>query len=236
MEYTNRSLARLAYSDAARELAERLVSTADPSSDAWGRGASLTEDANEILTAARELLAAAVVADRQRGCSWADVGNSLEVTRQSAQERFVDAEREFREAVLFPHRHPESGGFGYTVAPYAVEEPDLVRARLDQWVTAVRPPAAGRDEAAPVTAGLAQLQAHATADGIADLLALTKMLLDDALPVGVTKDQARRRHAERNVQVLERIASERPDDAQAAGELANAQAELEALASKQASA
>ena len=43
------------------------------------------------------------------------------------------AERSFREALLFPHRHPEPGDLGCTVAPYAVEEPDRVRERLDRW-------------------------------------------------------------------------------------------------------
>jgi hypothetical protein len=93
---------RLAYSDAARELSEQLVSTAATTSDSWGQGAFLTEEASAIFNAARELLAAAVVADRERGCSWSDVGEGLQVTRHSAQERFVAAERGFREVVLFP--------------------------------------------------------------------------------------------------------------------------------------
>jgi hypothetical protein len=92
---------RLAYSDAARELSEQLVSTAATTSDSWGQGAFLTEEASAIFNAARELLAAAVVADRERGCSWSDVGEGLQVTRHSAQERFVAAERGFREVVLF---------------------------------------------------------------------------------------------------------------------------------------
>ena len=43
------------------------------------------------------------------------------------------AERSFREALLFPHRHPEHGDLGFPVAPYAVEEPARVRERLDRW-------------------------------------------------------------------------------------------------------
>lgn len=225
MEYTRSSLARLTYSDAARELAERLATTADPTSDRYGRGAFLTEEANEILTAARDLLAAAVVADRQRGSSWAEVGEALDVTRQSAQERFVQAERDFRDAVLFPHRYPEHGGLGYTVAPYALEEPDHVRERLDQWVTAARP----RQPKDPVTAGLSGRSAHAASERINDVLILERMMLDGTLPEGVSTAHARRRHAELTVDALQRVVRERPDDRAAVAALADARDALTAL-------
>jgi hypothetical protein len=64
------------------------------------------------MAAARELLAAAVITERQRGCLWTAVSDALGVARQSAQERFVDAEREFREAVLFPRRGAGPGQSG----------------------------------------------------------------------------------------------------------------------------
>jgi hypothetical protein len=55
------------------------------------------------------------------------------------------------------------------------------------------------------------------------------MLLEETFPADVTKTQAQRRHAELNVDLLERIASERPNDAQAAHQLAKARGELERL-------
>jgi hypothetical protein len=117
-----------------RALSDQAVSTAATTSDAWGQGAFFTEEASAIFDAARQLLIDAVVADRERGCSWTDVGESLGITRQSAQERFVADERVFCEAVLFPLRASPNGGLARSVAPYAVEAPDRVGRRLDEWV------------------------------------------------------------------------------------------------------
>jgi len=156
MDYTN---ARLAHAAAAHELSEQLISEGSADADGYGRGAFLTEAAHRVYTDTRALLAAAVVADRLRGASWAEVGDALGITRQSAHERFDDAEREFREAVLFPHRQPEHGGRGYSVAPYAVEQPDVVRERLDQWVVENRRSSGSdRTEPEPFTLGLAAMR------------------------------------------------------------------------------
>lgn len=78
---------------------------------------------------------------------------ALGSTASAAEEQFGSAERRFRGALLFPH-HPENGGIGYTVAPYAVEEPDRVREQLDGWaVQHRRSSGRDRDEPQPVTRG-----------------------------------------------------------------------------------
>jgi hypothetical protein len=228
--HTRGSLARLAYGDGARELSEQLVSTAATTSDSWGQGAFLTEEASAIFIAARELLAAAVVADRERGCSWSDVGEGLQVTRQSAQERFVAAERDFREVVLFPGRTSADGGSGRCVAPDAVENPEQVGRRLDQWVRAARSArGSDQDDHAPVTAGLARDEAHGSVSRMSDVLALKRMLNGGELPAGVSRAIAERRHAELNVDLWERVCAERPDDEQACAELATARGLLETI-------
>jgi hypothetical protein len=140
------------------ELSERLVSEAATHSDSYGRGAFLTEEALATFLEAEGLLEAAVIADRTRGASWQAVAEALDVPAEQARDRFAEREREFREALLFPHRYSENGCLGYTVAPYAVEEPDRVREQLDAWVVEHRRSSGpDRDVPLPVTRGLAAM-------------------------------------------------------------------------------
>jgi hypothetical protein len=223
MDYTSAQLGRLTHADAAHELSERLVSIASTHVDGYGRGAFLTEEANQVLADARALLAAAVVADRVRGASWAEVGEALGISKQSAHERFGDAEREFRDALLFPHRDGPPGGLGYTVAPYAVEQPDTVRERLDRWVVEHRRSSGpGCDEPQPVTRGLEVMSDRWTTDAIGQVTQLARRLIDRTLPDGVSEDTARRRLAEVKLELYERMHVERPDDPEVAVQLMEA--------------
>ena len=168
MRYTPAMLARLTYSYAAYELSERLVSEAGTYGDEYGRGAFLAEEAATIVSEAMALLEAAVVADRLRGASWLAVADALEVSAEGAEERFASAERRFRDALLFPYRHPENGGLGYAAAPYAVEEPGRVREQLDAWVVQHRRSSGpDRDEPEPVTRGLAAMAEPGSPSGSA---------------------------------------------------------------------
>lgn len=213
MEYTSAQLARLAHADAAHDSSERLVALASAYADSYGRGAFLTEEASQAYNEARSLLEAAVVADRLRGASWSDVGEALDISKQSAHERFAGAEREFREGLLFPHRQPEGGGLGVTVAPYAVLEPDLVRERLDAWVVERRRSSGPeRDEPEPMTRGLAAMGERPTLDRTRQVVALADALIHDALPEGVTREEAEWRLAQLKVELYERMVDERPHD------------------------
>lgn len=210
MSYTPAILARLVYSDTACELSERLVSEVSIYADEYGRGAFLAEEAVTIASEANALLEAAVVADRLRGASWAAVAEALDMSAEAAQERFGLAERRFREALLFPHRYPETGGLGYAAAPYAVEEPDRVRERLDAWVVEHhRSSGPDRDEPEPVTRGLAAMAGTWIAERIGQVLELSDALIKRALPEGVTYKGAELRHAQLNVELYEAMAAER---------------------------
>ena len=83
MRYTPAMLARLAYSDAAYELSDRLVPDVGTYADGYGRGAFLAEEARTIASQADALLEAAVVADRLRGASWHAVAEALDLSAQS---------------------------------------------------------------------------------------------------------------------------------------------------------
>ena len=180
-----------------------------------------------MVTEALQLLIAAVIADRLRGASWSDVGEALDITKQSAHERFADAERQFREALLFPYRCPEHGGLGDTVAPYAALEPDRVRDRLDAWVVERRRSSgSGRDEPQPVTRGLQAMRDTWTTDRTRQVLQLTDALIHGELPEGVTRENAERHLAELKVDLYERMVDERPEDTDVASQLMEARERL----------
>ena len=59
-------------------------------SDALARVAAAAEVTDEITSKADLLLGHFVAAARQAGCSWSEIGTALGVTKQGAQQRFVD--------------------------------------------------------------------------------------------------------------------------------------------------
>lgn len=69
--------------------------------DSFGRGAFLSEEAADVLGEAQQLLAPAVVADRLLERP-GRTRRHPRLTKRSADERSAAAEREFREALLFP--------------------------------------------------------------------------------------------------------------------------------------
>jgi hypothetical protein len=220
-------LGRLAYSHAAYELSERLVSEVGTYSDGFGRGAFLSEQAVTIVSEANALLEAAVVADRLRGASWSAVAESVGVSAEAARERFDPAEQQFREAVLFPFRHPENGGPEWTAAPYAVEEPDWVTGRLDRRVVEHRRSRGpDRDEPEPVTRGLAAMARTWIAERIGQVLDLSDALIKRELPDDVSYRDAELRHAQLKVELYEAMLAQGTASDQVERSLAKARAQL----------
>ncbi|MFD2422393.1 hypothetical protein [Amycolatopsis pigmentata] len=94
------------------------------------------ETAARVAAAAQELLTRAVVFARVGGISWQRVGDELEISRQSAHERYADAERRFRDelAELADRRPPDaSEQTKYRLHP-AAQEPETTAWDLDEWV------------------------------------------------------------------------------------------------------
>jgi len=230
LAYTPAMLARLVYSHGAHELSERLVSEAATHSDSYGRGAFLTEEALATFLEAEGLLEAAVIADRTRGASWQAVAEALDVPAECARNRFAEREREFREALLFPHRYAENGCLGYTVAPYAVEEPDRVREQLDAWVVEHRRSSGpDRDEPQPVTRGLAARSTSWITERIGQVLELSDALIKRELPAGVSYEQAELRHARLKVELYEAMVAQRPGHLEVELQLIEAREQLSEL-------
>jgi hypothetical protein len=73
-----------------------------------------------VLTRLRTILPeamalTAVVADRLRGVSWRPAAEALKGSTESADKPFVSTGRAIRDALLFPHRHPENRCLGNAV-------------------------------------------------------------------------------------------------------------------------
>ena len=209
------------------------MSEVSTSADEYGRGAFLAEEAVTIASEANALLEAAVVADRLRGASWAAVAEALNTSAEAAQKRFGLAERRFREAMLFPHRYPDTGGLGYTAAPHAAEEPDRVRERLDAWVVEHRRSnRRDRDAQDPVTGGLSAMGRTWIAERIGEVLELSDALIKRQLPDGISYKDAELCQAQLNVELYDAMATERPESLELEQQLTRARQRLVELSER----
>ncbi|RSN05958.1 hypothetical protein DMC63_37745 [Streptomyces sp. WAC 05977] len=126
---------------------------------------SVVGEANRLPGMARRVLEAAVVYARLGKVTWEEVGGALDVTRQSAQERFDEVVDEFREALLSPEYPDYTGKFGqlrWRLHP-AAREPEATAQDLDEWVRRHRDPddVVDEPEVAPVSGGLTRMDPYA---------------------------------------------------------------------------
>jgi hypothetical protein len=114
----------------APSLAELIETVHDRSADndALTRVEAAAEVSGEITSKADALLGYFVESARQAGCSWAEIGTALGVTKQGAQQRFVDRGESTRQDETRPgETRPDEGRLltGYTARARA----SLARAR-----------------------------------------------------------------------------------------------------------
>jgi len=131
--YSDGSLGRLAFSYACRDLSDLARAHVSTYADGHLRPGELLEEATRLVAGAEATLRMAVVAERLRGTSWAEIGEALGVTRQSAHERYASFEREMRVALLFPDRAGENAGLGWWAVPDGLEDPERTARDLDAW-------------------------------------------------------------------------------------------------------
>ncbi|MFC4117366.1 hypothetical protein [Nonomuraea zeae] len=159
--YTEQSLAQLALAATAQELADFLIGFVAVWSDYNPRP---VEDAARFVRRAQELLDRAVIVEKVGGASWEDIGDTLEITRQSAHAKFLKVTEEWEEAVKRPIVTDEmygiSGGLEtrtYNRMPAGTATPDETAAYLDKWALA-HAQADGRDVGErPVSGGRARM-------------------------------------------------------------------------------
>jgi hypothetical protein len=227
--YSDSSLGRLAFSQACRDLSDLARAHVATYADGHLRPGELLEEAARLVAGAEQALRMAVVAERLRGTSWAQIGDTLGVTRQSAHERYAAFEHEMRRALLFPDRAGGAGALGWWAVPDGLEDPERTARQLDEWDVRHRERTDPERGEAAVSAGL---QPRRTLDETGAVIELGKLLLDDRLPAGVSRGRAERELYERKVAVFEHMLAEGTADATVATQLAEARARLAELTSQ----
>jgi len=134
--YSRTALARLALAYERRELADRAMGGVPTTSDAWrsNRGEEVA-DALDLVHQAQEVLTRAVIYERAKGTSWESIGEALgDISRQSAHERYREAEQEWKESQQEPY-YPAArpGGVRGTRLHPAAIEPTSTGRQLDAW-------------------------------------------------------------------------------------------------------
>lgn len=225
--YSKASLARLALSEQARVVADTvrdLVPTAPP---AYARDGGFVEAAARLVDNTRHLLTLAVIYERAMGgVSWEHIGIALgRVSRQTAHERYAEAERDFQERVLRAWLQPERAGELLATAE------DLARlvARLSTWV-AVHCESDEIDHGdQPIAAGL---QPISTAERSAMVAQASSLLL--AMSADPAIDDRQRYDLEvglcrRKIELYEELTTRTPGDPDVLQSLAGARARLAEL-------
>lgn len=131
--YSRTALARLALSHELRELADRAA--AGVPTDAFAAAGETVGHAMDLVRQAQEVLLRAVLYERQISTSWEVIGYELDgITRQSAHERYAEAEQEWKEALVSPY-YPAPPGSRYRSARLheAALSPTATGRRLDAW-------------------------------------------------------------------------------------------------------
>ncbi|MCK9250786.1 MAG: hypothetical protein M0P31_17645 [Solirubrobacteraceae bacterium] len=208
------ALTRLAHANACSELSDRARGQVRTHTDAWLQGAELVEDAARLVRQAEGVLELAVAVVRAQSVSWQEIGDRLEVTKQSAQGRFGETVKRVQDGILFPRRDPVDGvGLGWWAGPDGLADPERTMRVLDEWVVRHReptdpvpePPADER----PVSHALQESERYRARSvrNVSDVTALALRILDRDLPDGVSEREAQRVLLERKIATFDAIAT-----------------------------
>ncbi|MDT7783530.1 MAG: hypothetical protein QOF58_1949 [Pseudonocardiales bacterium] len=131
---TARSLALLNLAECAAEVSDS-ARAFFPWPDSRYDG-TLFGDALRFLRHAEELVAAAVVAERQHGATWEQLAEAAELTKSTVHKRWSPAETAWKERLeqsnderLVAPLQPDA-----QLRPLLGSEPEAIAARLDKWV------------------------------------------------------------------------------------------------------
>ncbi len=131
--FTREALARLVLCDEAVDVADSaggLVATGnDPDCGPGGR----VSQALRLVELAERALASAVVYERERGSSWADIARYLGTGAAEAEARFAAHLTEWDTAFTVPYRLDETGRKRLPRLPPAAYDPEDARTFLDRW-------------------------------------------------------------------------------------------------------
>ncbi|WP_143687032.1 hypothetical protein [Streptomyces sp. TLI_171] len=133
-EYSREALARLVVSDRARTLSDAAGAMVQTQYDEFEGPGGKVSEAAQLIEQARELLAAAVVHERERGSSWGEIAQYLGVDADTAELRHADAVTGWRTAFEVPYRLDGTGRKRIPQLPAAAYDPQWALRSLDAWV------------------------------------------------------------------------------------------------------
>ncbi|PBC72368.1 hypothetical protein BX261_7304 [Streptomyces sp. 2321.6] len=222
--YSRTALARLALSSELRDLADSAAAGVPTTHDMWSRPGEAVGDAVDLVRQAQEVLARAVIYERQKHTSWEAIGEQLDMKKQSAHERYKDLIEEWKLALQEPfHPAPSDAAVRGRRLHDAAYAPTTAGRDLDQWVREHIP--AHHETDHPVTG---HLPALTTAEEMVQVLDALNHLYSDMHTPPDPADRARL--TERKAALLDRIAIEedRPEAAVQAEEARALAAQLRA--------
>jgi hypothetical protein len=136
--FTREALARLVLCDHAVDVAESakgLVATGnDPDTGPGGR----VSQALQLVELAERALASAVIHERERGSSWAEIAQYLGVDAAAARGPFAADLDAWQTAFDVPYRLDETGRKRIPTLPTAAYDPAWTRTHLDRWASLER--------------------------------------------------------------------------------------------------
>ncbi|MDI6105119.1 hypothetical protein QLQ12_41700 [Actinoplanes sp. NEAU-A12] len=148
--YSRRALARLVLSHQASGLSDAAGSLAVTRYDAFCGAGGRVSEAAALAGHADRLVTSAVIYERERGTSWADIGRHLDLSGPATQERFAPAVEQWRAAFDVPYRLDQTGRKRVPQLPTAAYDPARAVRNLDLWA-ATR---VGYDDKHAVSGGL----------------------------------------------------------------------------------
>lgn len=131
--FTRQALARLALCDHAVDVADGaagLVATENDRDTGPGGRAS---QAFQLIQLAERALVSAVIYERERGSSWAEIAQYLGMEPREAEARFAGHVDGWNTAFEVPYRLDESGRKRLPQLPTAAYDPAWACSRLDLW-------------------------------------------------------------------------------------------------------
>ncbi|MEU0809798.1 hypothetical protein [Streptomyces sp. NPDC005970] len=132
-ELSRSALARLVLSDRAVALAQTAGTLAVTRYDAYTGPGGRASEALSLTRIADRLLCYAVVYERERGSSWEEIAQYLDMDAVTAEERFAPEIERWNTAFAVPYRLDETGRKRIPNLPTAAYDPQSACRRLDLW-------------------------------------------------------------------------------------------------------
>lgn len=131
--FSRRALARLTLCDHLVDVADNARHLVPTEPDAYNGPGGLASHALQLVELAERALVSAVVFERERGSSWAEIAACLGIGPEAAEERFAPAVADWKTAFEVPYRLDETGLKRIPRLPTAAYDPEWAACQLDRW-------------------------------------------------------------------------------------------------------